>query len=93
MNFSDPAVANDLRRPAESVLGTLLGTDLKDHAILPGGVTHQATFPNGEGHRFLTIDMFTGPHGRQGTESVPMVRCHHKNPVNIGPLTDFLYSR
>src|SRR6185437_9619738 len=83
MQFSDAAVANNLTGLAKPYIGSLLAAALENPAARFDGVAHRAAFADGEGERFLTIDILAGPSALNHRNGMPVVRYSDQQSVDI----------
>src|ERR1041385_56839 len=60
-----------------------LRAGLNDAVVFAGGFDELASFPDIVGNRFLDVDVFTGLHGPDRRQGLPMVRRRNRNDVDV----------
>ena len=81
--FADPPVSNEFTGQSKILVASLLATGLEDLLRFFRSLNNVLSFVDGEREWFLAIDVFSGAHGSNGNQGVPMINGTADDDVDI----------
>ena len=89
VEFTETVVAHEFSDVVETFHRAVLGAVLRHAAVFAGGLDDGATLGDGEGQRFLDVDILAVAHRVDGDQRVPVVGRADEDGVDVGTAVEF----